>query len=421
LTEKENKKIPLHIKILVGMVIGIAWSIAASFTSEGATWTMSYIKPFGTIFIKLLQMLAIPLIITSIISGIAGLRDINKLGRIGGRTLALFTVTCLTSTILGVTLASTFKPGAAIPENIKNELLASYQDKATGLVDKAQQGDAGLMDMITEMVPNNIFHAMSNNGLMLQVVIFSILFGIALSKVDASKSDSVIQLIEGLNETFMKLVMLVMLIAPIGVFALIASITFNASVFLSLLYYMLTVIFGLAVILFILYPLINRLFSKITYGKFFKTMQPVFLMAFSTSSSAATLPVTMERVSNGFNIKKEISDFVLSLGVTINMDGTALYQSIAAVFIAQATGIDLTLGQMVIIALTATLSAVGAAGIPGAGMITLIIVLDAIHVPIEAIALIMAPDRLLDMFRTVINVAGDACGAIAVSGMEEKE
>lgn len=402
------------------MVIGITWSIAASYINGGEEWTLSYVKPFGTIFIKLLQMLAIPLIITSIISGIAGLKDINKLGRIGGRTLMLFTVTCLTSTILGVTLASTFQPGAAIPERTKNELLASYQNKATGLVDRAQQSAGSAVDMITEMVPNNIFHAMSNNGMMLQVVIFSILFGIALSKVDASKSDIVIQFIEGLNETFMKLVMLVMLIAPIGVFALIASISFNANVFLSLLYYMLTVIFGLAIILFILYPLINRLFSKITYGTFFKTMQPVFLMAFSTSSSAATLPVTMERVSNGFNIKKEISDFVLSLGTTINMDGTALYQSIAAVFIAQATGIDLTIGQMAIIALTATLSAVGAAGIPGAGMITLIIVLDAIHVPIEAIALIMAPDRLLDMFRTVINVAGDACGAIAVSGMEEK-
>jgi len=402
------------------MVIGITWSIAASYINGGEEWTLSYVKPFGTIFIKLLQMLAIPLIITSIISGIAGLKDINKLGRIGGRTLMLFTVTCLTSTILGVTLASTFQPGAAIPEKTKNELLASYQNKATGLVDRAQQSAGSAVDMITEMVPNNIFHAMSNNGMMLQVVIFSILFGIALSKVDASKSDIVIQFIEGLNETFMKLVMLVMLIAPIGVFALIASISFNANVFLSLLYYMLTVIFGLAIILFILYPLINRLFSKITYGTFFKTMQPVFLMAFSTSSSAATLPVTMERVSNGFNIKKEISDFVLSLGTTINMDGTALYQSIAAVFIAQATGIDLTIGQMAIIALTATLSAVGAAGIPGAGMITLIIVLDAIHVPIEAIALIMAPDRLLDMFRTVINVAGDACGAIAVSGMEEK-
>ena len=421
MTEKENKKIPLHIKILVGMVIGIAWSIAASYINGGGEWTLNYIKPFGTIFIKLLQMLAIPLIITSIISGIAGLRDINKLGRIGGRTLMLFTVTCITSTILGVTLASTFKPGAAIPEKTKNELLASYQDKATGLVDKAQQSVGSAMDMITEMFPNNIFYAMSNNGMMLQVVIFSILFGIALSKVDASKSDIVIQFIEGLNETFMKLVMLIMLIAPIGVFALIASISFNANVFLSLLYYMLTVIAGLAVILFVFYPLVIRIFSKITYGKFFKTMQPVFLMAFSTSSSAATLPVTMERVSNGFNIKKEISDFVLSLGTTINMDGTALYQSIAAVFIAQATGIELSMGQIVIIALTATLSAVGAAGIPGAGMITLIIVLDAIHVPIEAIALIMAPDRLLDMFRTVINVAGDACGAIAVSGMEEKE
>ena len=401
------------------MAIGIAWSIAASYINGGAEWTLSYIKPFGTIFIKLLQMLAIPLIITSIISGIAGLRDINKLGRIGGRTLMLFTVTCLTSTILGVTLASVFTPGAAIPEKTKTELLTSYQEKAAGLIDKAQQSTGSAMDMITEMVPNNIFHAMSNNGLMLQVVIFAILFGIALSKVDGAKGDSVIQFIEGLNETFMKLVMLVMIIAPIGVFALIASISFNVNVFLSLLYYMLTVLFGLAIILFILYPLIIRLFSKISYGTFFKTMQPVFLMAFSTSSSAATLPLTMERVSNGFNIKKEISDFVLSLGTTINMDGTALYQSIAAVFIAQATGIELTIGQLIIIALTATLSAVGAAGIPGAGMITLIIVLDAINVPIEAIALIMAPDRLIDMFRTVINVAGDACGAIVVSGMEE--
>lgn len=401
------------------MVLGIIWSIAAGTISGAPEWTLNYIKPFGTIFIKLLQMLAIPLIITSIISGIAGLRDINKLGRIGGRTLMLFTITCFTSTILGVSLATIFQPGNAIPEKTKNDLLASYQEKATGLIDKAQQNSGSAMDMIAEMFPGNIFHAMSNNGMMLQVVIFSILFGIALSKVDASKSGIVIEFIQGLNETFMKLVMLVMILAPVGVFALIASISFNTSIFLSLLYYMLTVIAGLAIILFILYPLIIRLFSKITYGRFFKTLQPVFLMAFSTSSSAATLPVTMERVSNGFNIKKEISDFVLSLGTTINMDGTALYQSIAAVFIAQATGIDLTLGQIAIIALTATLSAVGAAGIPGAGMITLIIVLDAIHVPIEAIAFIMAPDRLLDMFRTVINVAGDACGAIAVSGMEE--
>lgn len=420
MTEKENRKLPLHIQILAGMVLGIAWSIAASYITGGAAWTTTYVKPFGTIFIKLLQMLAIPLIITSIISGIAGLRDINKLGRIGGRTLLLFTITCLTSTVLGVSLASAFKPGAAIPEKTKTELMQSYQEKTSGLIEKAQDSTGGAMDMITEMVPNNIFHAMSNNGMMLQVVIFAILFGIALSKVDGTKSEIVIQFIEGLNETFMKLVMLVMIIAPIGVFALIASISFNASVFLSLLYYMLTVIVGLAVILFILYPLIIKLFSTITYQKFFQTMQPVFLMAFSTSSSAATLPVTMDRVSNGFNIKKEISDFVLSLGTTINMDGTALYQSIAAVFIAQATGIELSTGQLVIIALTATLSAVGAAGIPGAGMITLIIVLDAVEIPIEAIALIMAPDRLLDMFRTVINVAGDACGAIAVSGMEEK-
>ena len=402
------------------MVLGIGWSVAASYIPNGAEWTQSYVKPFGSLFIKLLQMLAIPLILTSIISGIAGLKDIDKLGRIGGRTLALFTITCLLSTIIGLSLASILKPGSAIPEHTKTSLLQSYQENTNSIIEKAQSANTGAMDMIVEIIPNNIFHALTNNSMMLQVVIFSILFGIALSKVEFSKAQIVVQCIDGLNETFMKLVLMVMVVAPIGVFALIASISFNAQVFLSLLYYMMTVIIGLAIILFILYPIIMSLFSNISYKTFFKTMQPVFLMAFSTSSSAATLPLTMERVSTGFNIKKEISDFVLSLGTTINMDGTAIYQSIAAVFIAQATGIELSVGQLIIIALTATLSAVGAAGIPGAGMITLIIVLDSVQIPIAAIALIMAPDRLLDMFRTVVNVAGDACAAVTVSGMEEK-
>lgn len=402
------------------MVVGIGWSVAASYIPNGAEWTQSYVKPFGSLFIKLLQMLAIPLILTSIISGIAGLKDINKLGRIGGRTLALFTITCLLSTIIGLSLASILKPGSAIPEHTKTSLLQSYQENTNSIIEKAQSANTGAMDMIVEIIPNNIFHALANNSMMLQVVIFSILFGIALSKVEFSKAQIVVQCIDGLNETFMKLVLMVMVVAPIGVFALIASISFNAQVFLSLLYYMMTVIIGLAIILFILYPIIMSLFSNISYKTFFKTMQPVFLMAFSTSSSAATLPLTMERVSTGFNIKKEISDFVLSLGTTINMDGTAIYQSIAAVFIAQATGIELSVGQLIIIALTATLSAVGAAGIPGAGMITLIIVLDSVQIPIAAIALIMAPDRLLDMFRTVVNVAGDACAAVTVSGMEEE-
>jgi proton glutamate symport protein len=420
LIDKKHKKIPLHLQILIGMVLGIGWSITMSYAPNGVEWTESYIKPFGSLFIKLLQMLAIPLILTSIISGIAGLKDIDKLGRIGGRTLALFTVTCLLSTIIGIGLSTIFKPGSAIPEQTKIGLLQSYQEKSNAVIEKAQSANTGVMDMIVEIIPNNIFYALSNNGMMLQVVIFSLLFGIALSKVEFSKSSIVIQFIDGLNETFMKLVLMIMVVAPIGVFALIASITFNAQVFLSLLYYMLTVLIGLAIILFILYPIIMRLYSNVSYKTFFKNMQPVFLMAFSTSSSAATLPVTMERVTAGFNIKKEISDFVLSLGTTINMDGTAIYQSIAAVFIAQATGIDLSVGQLVIIALTATLSAVGAAGIPGAGMITLIIVLDSVQIPIAAIALIMAPDRLLDMFRTVVNVAGDACAAITVSGMEKE-
>lgn len=363
-------------------------------------------------------MLAIPLILTSIIGGISQLKDLNKLGRIGIRTLVLFTFTCSVATVIGISLATFVKPGNNIPEETKKNLMSSFEEQSTTLIESSSNTN-GPLHMLVEVFPNNVMNAMSHNSMMIQVVVFAILFGIALLKVNEEKARIVFTFIEALNEVFMQLVLLIMKVAPLGVFALVASIAFDPQLFLSLLYYILTVLLGLAIILFIVYPSIVVLFTKVSYKEFFNVMKPVFLLAFSTSSSAATLPVTMERVRHGFKVKKQIADFVLSLGTTVNMDGTALYQSIAAVFIAQATGIELSIEQLVIIALTATLAAVGAAGIPGAGMITLIIVLDAIHVPIEAIAFIMAPDRLLDMFRTIINVAGDACGALFIASKEK--
>jgi Na+/H+-dicarboxylate symporter len=400
------------------MVLGIIWSITMASFKGGHSFTADYIKPIGSIFIKLLQMLAIPLILTSIVGGISQLKDLNKLGRIGIRTLILFTFTCTVATIIGISLASLLEPGKNIPESTKKGLLSSFEQQSSTLKETSTLSN-GPLDMLVEVFPNNVMNALSHNSMMIQVVVFALLFGIALLKVNEEKGNIVFSLIDALNEVFMQLVLLIMKAAPFGVFALVASIAFDPQLFLSLFYYILTVLIGLSIILFIVYPAIVVIFTKVTYKEFFNIMKPVFLLAFSTSSSAATLPVTMERVRNGFKVKKEIADFVLSLGTTVNMDGTALYQSIAAVFIAQATGIELSIEQLIIIALTATLAAVGAAGIPGAGMITLIIVLDAIHVPIEAIAFIMAPDRLLDMFRTIINVAGDACGALFIASKEK--
>jgi proton glutamate symport protein len=425
--EKKKKGFPLYVQILLGMAVGVVWGFFAPGFSGGVTFTVAYIKPFGTIFLKLLQMIAIPLILTSLISGIANLKDFAKVGRIGGKTILLFFCTAIIATFLGVTLAGLIQPGKVISDETRSQMLAQYQEVTEkNISDFEKVQESPLMPLI-EMVPSNILGAASDNTRMLQVVFFGLLFGIALTRIASEKATTVVAFLEAVNEALLKMVMMIMAFAPVGVFALMASVLVElagnggqmAQLLYSLLWYAVTVLLGLIVILFGLYPLIFSFFSNVSYRQFFGGMRPAFLLAFTSSSSNATLPVTMERVEHHLNVPPEITGFVLPFGTTVNMDGTALYQSVAAVFIAQAFGVELTFFQQLTIVFTATLAAIGAAGIPGAGIITLIAVLKSTDVPIEGIALILAPDRVLDMCRTVVNVAGDATAAVVIAGSEK--
>ncbi|MCR6639572.1 MAG: dicarboxylate/amino acid:cation symporter [Sporocytophaga sp.] len=427
MVEKPKKSFPLYLQILLGMVAGILWGIYAPGFSEGAKFTVDYVKPFGTIFLRLLQMIAIPLILTSLISGIANLKDFAKVGRIGGKTILLFFCTAIIATFLGVTLAGFIKPGKVISEETRIQMLSQYQEVTEKNISAFEKVQETPLSPLIEIVPPNFFGAASDNTRMLQVVFFGLFFGIALTRISSDKAATVVGFLEAVNEALLKMVMMIMAVAPIGVFSLMASVLVELAgsgsqmvqLLYSLLWYAISVLIGLAIILFVLYPLIFTFFSDVKYGQFFKGMRPAFLLAFTSSSSNATLPVTMESVEHNLKVPAEITGFVLPFGTTVNMDGTALYQSIAAVFIAQAFGLDLTFFQQITIVFTATLAAVGAAGIPGAGMITLIAVLKSTDIPIEGIALILAPDRILDMCRTVINVAGDAMAAVVVAGSEK--
>jgi Na+/H+-dicarboxylate symporter len=369
-------------------------------------------------------MVAVPLVLASLISGIARLKDISKLARIGGKTIFLFLCTAFISTTIGILIANISDPGNKISPETRETLLQSNKARTETTIVKAEEIKEAPLQTLVEMFPENIFGAASDNKKMIQVVFFALLFGIAVTRIRETHSSIIVHFFEAVNETLIKLVSILILFAPIGVFALMAGTIVEVSgkeafeVLLSMLNYSLTVLCGLLLVLFIIYPLLFTSFSKIGYLRFFKEMRPAFLLGFTTSSSNATLPVTMERVEKHLGVPEEISGFVIPFGTTINMDGTALYQSVAAVFIAQVFGIELNILQMLTIVLTATIAAAGAAGVPGAGMITLVIVLDSAGVPAAGIALIMAPDRILDMCRTVVNVAGDAVSAIVVAGTE---
>ena len=428
---KEKKKIPLYIKILIGIVLGIIFGLLSTQFPSLPAFTLNYIKPFGTIFINILKLLAIPLIMSSLITGVASLRELKKLGSIGGKTILIFFCTAIIATSMAITLANIIKPGEGFSAETKEKLISKYGSVAENAVGKAEATDTGPLRLLADMVPQNFFSAASANENMLQIVFFSVIIGIAILKTPFDKALPVIKFFEGINEILLKLVSLIMQFAPVGVFALMASVLVEISgdnpaeiaVFLMrLLKYSLTVLIALMVMLFIIYPAVFLLFSKIKYGQFFKGMRPALLLGFSTSSSNATLPVTMERVEKHLGVSPEITGFVLPFGTTVNMDGTAIYQSVAAVFVAQALGLDLSLSAMITIVFTATLAAVGAAGIPGAGMVTLISVFESVGVPsVVGVALIMAPDRILDMCRTVVNVAGDAVAAVVIAKSEDRK
>lgn len=420
----KKKKLALHWKILIGMLIGITYGlIAVNF--DMSDFTRDWIKPFGTIFINLLKLIAVPLILFSLVSGIANLKDISKLSRMGLKTVGMYILTTVIAVSLGLFLVNVIDPGASFPQDEQHK----FEERYGSDVNKKQQDAASVqgespMQFLVDMVPSNLVSAMSENSRMLQVIFFAIFFSISIILLPEKTTEPVTRFFVSMNSVILKMIDLIMEFAPIGVFALLGNIIVelkgDSALFTSLGLYGLTVVLGLFLMIFVVYPIFLKLFTKISYRDFYKGILPAQMLAFSTSSSAATLPVTMECCEKNLKISKEVTSFVLPIGATINMDGTSLYQAVAAVFIASAFGMDLSLGQQLTIVLTATLASIGSAAVPGAGIVMLVIVLTSIGVPTEGIALIFAVDRPLDMIRTMVNVTGDSTIAAIIHQVETK-
>ena len=411
-------KLALHWKILIGMILGLVFGYLMK-NMELKEVVVDWVKPFGTIFINLLKMIAVPLIVVSLIVGLSDLKDIAKLSKLGGRTVALYLFTTVTAVSIGLVLANLIKPGDYINDESRKSLLENFAGDAAQKIELAEKAkNSGPLQPLVDVVPENFFMAMTDNASMLQVILFVILIGIGLILIDENKAKPVVDFFKGLNDVILKIIDIIMLGAPIGVFALMAALMVEIpdfSTLNALLIYALTVVIGLSVMVFILYPTLLIVLAKYSPVKFFKAISPAQLLAFSTSSSAATLPVTMERVTEHVGVDEEVSSFVLPLGATVNMDGTSLYQAVAAVFIAQAMGIPLDLQTQLMIVVTATLASIGSAAVPSAGMVMLVIVLGQAGIPEAGLALIFAIDRPLDMCRTVVNVTSDATVATVVA------
>jgi len=406
------------------MGLGVLWGLIAVWV-EWEAFTIDWIEPWGTIFLKLLKMIAVPLIFVSLVKGISSLTDITKLSRIGYKTILIYLITTVFATTVGLTLVNVVKPGGVFPEEKQEE----YRQKFSGQIELRQESareieERSPLQFFVDTVPDNIFLAAGDNSKMLQIIFFAILFSLALVLVQGEKTQLVMDLFDGLNDVILKMVDLIMRFAPIGVFALMAALVVDYSgdvgIFTALGMYMLTVAFGLMFLIIIFYPLVIRIFAGIRIKDFLKGILPAQLVAFTTSSSAATLPVTLKQVINEFRVSRPIANFVLPIGVTINMDGTSCYQAIAAVFIAQVFGIDLTLTQQLTIVLTATLASIGTPGIPSGSIVMLIIVLNSVGLPVEGLALVIGVDRPLDMLRTVVNITGDSTVASMVARSENE-
>ncbi len=417
----------LHWQIILGLVFGLAFGVVAAALGWG-TFVERWVAPFGTIFLNLLKLIAVPLILASLITGVASLSDVRKLSRIGGKTIGIYIGTTLVALVIGLVLVNLVRPGDTVPEEMKARLQATYQ----GDVEQRQQaaaeaGSRGPLQPIVDMVPDNLFGSVASNQNMLQVVFFAIFAGVALLLIPREKARPLVELFESVNDLIIKMVDIIMVTAPVGVFALLAStITAVAQDDLgqiaelvgALGAYCLTVLLGLGLHMLIVYTGMLRLFTPIGIGQFYRGISAAQLVGFSTSSSGATLPVTKEMAEKKLGVSEEVSSFVLPLGATINMDGTGLYQAVAAVFIAQSLGLGLDIGAQITIVFTALLASIGTAAVPGAGIVMLVIILESVGVPSQGIALILGVDRILDMCRTVTNITGDATVAVIVASTE---
>ncbi len=463
------KNLPLHWKIIIGLVAGIIYSLVSSALGWNE-FTKDWIDPFGVIFIRLLKFIAVPLVLFSIIGGVAGLPDPSKLGRMGAKTLVAYVVTTVAAVTVGLVVVNLFQPGSYIDEGqrVKNRLKYELWAESTpggrildgqrylsmpeyaDLVEEAESAmaaelnnqsveermkaaeqfkEAGPMQFLVDFVPDNIFAALTDSGRMLQIIFFGIFFGVMLLLIPAAKAQPVRELVDSVNEVFLKMVEVVMEAAPFFVFALMAGVISKMAstpaevieIFKGLLSYSVVVFLGLAFMVFVFYPaLISILVRKISYGGFFRRISPAQFLAFSTSSSAATLPVTMECVRDNIGVSQNVTNFVLPIGATVNMDGTSLYQAVAVVFLAQMHLVDLTLGQQVTIVLTATLASIGSAAVPSAGLVMMIVVLQSVGLNPAWIAIVFPVDRILDMCRTVVNVTGDATVSTLIAKSENE-
>ena len=470
------KKLPLHTKIVIGLVLGVVWAVVSSMLGF-SDFTKDYLLPFGDIFINLLKLIAIPLVLFSIITGVTGLSDVSSLGRIGAKTVGIYLATTIVAISVGLVLVNLLNPGKHLGGDQRMVNRISYElwvqnndrvvsadnlhymddpanaiyleqasqkvdaDAASDVVQKGlqkaeSQKDKGPLQWLVDMVPSNIFLSF-NDSLMLQVIFFALFFGIAVVLLPREKVEHVIGFCTGANDVFIKMVDLVMKGAPFFVFALLAGklaemagddINRLGSIFYALGRYSVVVVIGLSIMIFLIYPSLvslviskkSRLNFRQSFKYFYKGIRPAQLLAFSTSSSAATLPVTMECVADNLGVEEEISSFVLPIGATVNMDGTSLYQGVAVVFLAQFHMIDLTWAQQITIVLTATLASIGSAAVPSAGLIMLIIVLESVGLNPAWIAIIFPVDRILDMCRTVVNVTGDAAVTTVIASSENR-
>lgn len=412
------RKLELHWKILIGMFLGVLFAFIMVNFSWGPDFVSDFIKPFGTIFINSLKLIAVPLILASLIKGISDLKDISKLSKMGGRTIGIYILTTVIAVTIGLGIVNIIEPGNSISEATRLELVENYSGDANEkIMAAAKQQESGPLQALVDLVPSNIFKAASDNGNMLQVIFFAIFFGIGLILIPEKQAKPVKDFFDGFNEVILKLIDLIMLAAPYGVFALLAALVVeapSADLFKALGWYALCVLLGLAIMIGF-YILVVYIFTKRSPSFFVKGISPAQLLAFSTSSSAATLPVTMERVEEHLGVEEEVTSFVLPIGATVNMDGSSLYQAVAAVFIAQAFGMELNFYTQLGIIVTATLASIGSAAVPGAGMVMLVIVLAQAGIPEAGLALIFAVDRPLDMCRTVVNVTGDAAVSMLVA------
>ena len=427
---RNDNSVPIYLQISLGLLAGIAWGLLTSlFGFVPASITIYYIKPIGEIFVNLLQMVAIPLVFVSLVIGIANLDNIKRLSRIGSKTIGIYLLTTFIAIVIGLGAVNLIQPGKSVSKETKEKLLMAYGEsddveskvKAFEII-KSNNEKLGPLSPIVDAFPKNIFKAASDNTLMLQVVMIAMIFGVAVVKTGKEKSRSFISFCESLNNIILTVIDFIMKLAPYAVFALISTVVVEVQetdLLLALLKYVGTVLLGLGLLLFVVYPLMLLFLGKRNPFEVYKALRPAQLLAFGSSSSSAALPVTMKQCEREVGISEKVSSFVLPLGATINMDGTSLYQAIAAVFIAQVTlDVPLSIVEQITIVFMAMLASIGSAGVPGAGIVMLAIVLESVHIPVAYIALIMAPDRILDMCRTVVNVTGDATVATIVAASE---